>query len=156
LLVFAATALAAQAKSGPPYAVVQILPITVQPGVTVPADYTDELAERIVQGLEQSKRFTTVVQSADVSTAPAQPTLRIATTVTRFVPGNRAERYLVGFGAGATKMSVHLVFTDGITSKVLLEKDVKGLTWIGLLGGSSKGAQKDISKDIRSVVVENF
>ncbi|MDQ2835257.1 MAG: DUF4410 domain-containing protein [Acidobacteriota bacterium] len=147
----------------PPYAVAQVLPVAVQPGVTISAEYTDGLARRILKALEESNRFKTVVQAGDVGATPeALPngaTLRIAPTVTRFVAGNRAERYVIGFGAGATKITVHLAFTDAATSKLLLEQDVKGLIWYGTAFkgfGDPNSAQKDIAKDIKAIVVKHF
>ncbi|MGA7156578.1 MAG: DUF4410 domain-containing protein [Acidobacteriaceae bacterium] len=140
------------------YVTAQVLPITVQSGISISDKYLAGMQARIAHALESSKRFEQVLQSENVAT-PEKSTLRIAGTVTKFIPGNRAERYFIGYGAGATKITVHVVFTDAETGKTLLEQDVRGEIWFGspLNGyGNPNRAQKDISKSIKKIAEKNF
>ena len=142
----------------PAYAVAQLLPCAVQPGVTIPAAYVDGMEVRIAHALEGSKRFTQVNQSSNISAAPSASTLQIGCTVIKFAPGNRAVRAYIP-GAGATKITVHVVFSDAQRGKVLLEQDVKGLVWYGgaINGfGNPNNAQNDVAKDIENIVKKHF
>ncbi len=142
----------------PAYAVAQLLPVAVQPGVTIPAAYVEGMEVRIAHALEESKRFTQVNQASNIPAAQSASTLRIGCTVIKFAPGNRVVRTYIP-GAGATKITVHVVFNDSQSGKVLLEQNVKGLVWYGgAINGfdNPNSAQNDIAKDIENIVKKHF
>ena len=70
--------------------------------------------------------------------------------------GNQAARYLVGFGAGKTKVVAHVKFTDTATNQVVFEDNVDGKVVMGLLGGSSPGATRGLAKEVASKAVSRF
>lgn len=148
-------AAAAEKPSPSRFAVAELEPITAASGVSIPDAYVTGLKDQIVHGLKASKHFTDVVQSDDPQAA-RDGRLKIECAVTKFVPGNRAERYFVSFGAGATTITVHVSFVDESTQKVLLEQDVRGVVWGGVGGGKADSAEKTISKDIEGIVKKNF
>jgi len=62
--------------------------------------------------------------------------LLLSGTVTEFEPGSQAERYLVGFGAGAAKLKMHFAFQDAATENEVLFTDHQHKFWVGAFGGS--------------------
>jgi len=66
--------------------------------------------------------------------------LLLSGTVTEFEPGSQAERYLVGFGAGAAKLKMHFAFQDAATGKEILFTDHQHKFWNGAFGGSKNAA----------------
>jgi hypothetical protein len=67
-----------------------------------------------------------------------------------FNKGNRAARYIVGFGAGATKIKVRLVFRDAESQQELLSVDREGKFsgMFTLVGGSGTQAMSDVANDV--------
>ena len=98
--------------------------------------------------LREKKLFDEVVDgapapdsSAQPSAAASQPRRLIASgTITDFTPGSRAERYLVGFGAGAAKLKVQFVLQDAASGEELLRVDDHRTYWAGTFGGSKSDA----------------
>jgi hypothetical protein len=77
-------------------------------------------------------------------------------TITKYDKGNRAARYFVGFGAGATKVVAHIKFIETATGSVLFEKDVDGKVVIGVFGGDSKGSTRGLAKEVAKVTKRTF
>jgi hypothetical protein len=141
------------------YQNIEVTRFDVAAGNEVPPEYLDELAKDVANQLRDTKKFKQVIragETAPVAADPAASTLRLTGTITKFKKGSRAKRYLVGFGAGATKMIVHVKFADASTGEVLFEDDVDGKVFIGLFGGDSKGATNGVAKDIGKVAKKEF
>lgn len=94
LACFSPAALGYQMPAAEKYKTAQVLPIAVQSGVTISDSYLDGMQVRIAKALEESGRFTKVIQSGDAN-APEAPTVKVAGTVIRFALGNRAARALL-------------------------------------------------------------
>jgi hypothetical protein len=52
-------------------------------------------------------------------------------------------------------VKAHVKFTDAASGAVLAEKDLKGLTWVGIAGGSSEGAANRLGKHVVSAAKSN-
>lgn len=80
-----------------------------------------------------------------------EKTLTLSGTVISYDKGNRAARYLVNFGAGATKVKVRFVLLDAQSGQELLKLDRQGKFYgvFGMFGGSRSQAD---AKSARSVV----
>ena len=162
LCLFAAMSLAVGAQGKPEktyknkYQNIEVTRFDVQAGNEVPPENLDELAKDIANQLSDTKKFKQVIRIGETATDAAAPTLRLTGTITKFKKGSRAKRYLVGFGAGATKMMVHVKFADASTGEVLFEDDVDGKVYIGLFGGNSKGATNGVAKDIGKAAKKEF
>lgn len=137
------------------YEAVQVMRFTVEPGSDLPQDYFATMMEELITQLNKTHRFHQVLREGETPAEPAQ-TLQLTGTVTRFNKGNRAVRYIVGFGAGKTKIVAHVKFVDSATGAVQLEKNVDGKVWIGFMGGESMGATKGLAKDVAKVARKNF
>jgi hypothetical protein len=83
-------------------------------------------------------------------TETSDKTLLLTIRVRNFERGNRAQRYAIGYGAGATILDGDLIFSDKETGKVLYTHRMTYGTTGGFLGGSSyKGAAENIVKIIQ-------
>jgi curli biogenesis system outer membrane secretion channel CsgG len=82
--------------------------------------------------------------------------LKLNGTVTHYDKGSRAKRYLVGFGAGKTKIVAHITVADKETGEVLFEDDVDGKVVMGGMGGDSLGATRGLAKEVAGKIKESF
>src|SRR5713226_5081096 len=121
-------------------------------------------AEIILQ-LVKKGIFDEVVDGS--STPPTQPgaqpptengkaKLLLSGTVTEFEPGSQAERYLVGFGAGAAKLKMHFAFQDAATGKDILFTDHQHKFWIGAFGGSKNAATTRTAEGMVKSIVDDI
>src|SRR5687768_3718015 len=163
LCLFAAMSLVASAQTKPEtsshknkYQNIQVTRFDVKEGNEVPPEYLDELAKDVANQLRDTKKFKQVIRVGETATDAATPTLLLTGMIVKFQKGNRAKRYLIGFGAGATKMVVHVKFADAATGEVLFERDVDGKVFIGVFGGDSKGATIGVAKDIGKAAKKEF
>jgi hypothetical protein len=130
-----------------PYTAIEVDIFVADNGVAFPSDRQRALVEDIAR--EASITFQTVIILREGDPTPnGHAVLRISGTVTRFKPGNRAKRYLIGFGAGATVIQAQVRFADAATGQVLMIRKVQGTTWTGIAGGDSQGADDSLAKKI--------
>ncbi len=145
-----APASAATSRKGQ-YQNVQVMRFDVQRGVDFPDDYLVTMMEDIVKQLASTNRFVQVLRQGETPAEANAPVVQLAGTITEFKKGNRAVRYMVGFGAGKTKVKAHIKFLDPLTNATVAEKDVNGLVWIGFIGGESMGATRGLAKEVAKV-----
>jgi hypothetical protein len=111
--LFGALSVSAAAQAAQPYDVVEIEKFTIAEGVELDdADLTELMAFMIVH-FNDSRRFNQVFLSTDTAaqTAPARRA-KVTGVVTKYNKGNRAARYLIGFGAGRTKLVAQVKVVD--------------------------------------------
>lgn len=82
--------------------------------------------------------------------------LLLSGTVTEFEPGSQAERYLVGFGAGAAKLKMHFAFQDAATGKEILSTDHQHKYWIGAFGGSKNAATTRTAEGMVKSIIDDI
>ena len=82
------------------------------------------------------------------------PCAKITGTITKYSKGNRAARYLVGFGAGRTKLVAAVKVLDAETGTLLFEQNVDGHVYGGLIGGETDGAKSNLSSEIIKTMTE--
>jgi hypothetical protein len=112
--------------------------------------------EELVRELSATIRFYQVLRQGETPAEANTPTLQLVDTVNEFNKGNRAVRYMVGFGAGKTKVKAHVKFVDSATGDILFEKNVDGKVWIGFIGGESIGATRGLAKEVAKVAKRSF
>lgn len=131
----------------------ELVPLKFASGIVMQPEYQDGVARQISTGLQESGRFEQVIPiSANDASAPNRKSVRVTATVTQYSAGSATKRALLGFGAGATRLTVHLVFTDAVTGRLLTEGDAHGAVKYGsLLGGAGNNAdaQKAIADEVR-------
>lgn len=130
------------------YAAVEVVRFDVKEGVEITADYLITLTEELVSQLQGTKLFNQVMREGENPSDPAAPSLKLVGTITEFKAGSRAKRYLIGFGAGKTKIKAHIKLVDRSTGEVVLERDVDGNVVIGAMGGDSIGATRGLAKEV--------
>lgn len=147
LFVSSATAQAAQSNTS--YDIVEIERFVIGEGVEFPDNDLDELMGFLVTHFNKSRRFENVFLSTDAAskTAPVRR-VKVSGTVVKYSKGNRAARYLVGFGAGRTKLVAKVKVTDAESGNVLIEQDVDGHVYGGLFGGETDSAKGGLASDI--------
>lgn len=132
-----------------PYMTVEIERFTIASGVEFPENDLNELMSYMVTHFNKSRRFENVFLSTDSAsqTAPARR-VKISGTVTKYSKGSRAARYLVGFGAGRTKLVADIKVADAQTGAVLFEQKVDGHVYGGLFGGETDAAKSGVASEI--------
>lgn len=94
--------------------------------------------------------------SPSANTLPRDKLLVMKIVFTEMDPGSRALRYMVGFGAGATKVQVDSEVKNCLTAEVYCRASQRRVGFMGAFGGSSKGFIHDslegMAKDIASFV----
>jgi hypothetical protein len=160
-------------KSPPPkplagYPVLVFDNIKVEPAV-IQAGFAEAqvpvLQAEIIVQLVQKKLFEQVIdrpESLAVQTRlPARHSdgkreLVLTGTITAFDPGSQAERFLVGMGAGAAKLTMHFSFRDGATRKEVFLTDHQHKFWFGTFGGSKKTAMTRTAEEMVKSLVDDI
>jgi hypothetical protein len=150
----AAANIFAQTRQTTPYAIVEIDRFVAEQGVGFPPDYQIALVEDIVREIKRVSKSIDIIREGE-PLPPGRAAMRISGTITQFKPGSRAKRYLIGFGAGSTVVKAHVKFTDAATGDVLVEKDLRGVTWVGIAGGSSQSAADRLGRYVASAAKSN-
>lgn len=137
---------------------IEVSKFEIKEGVKFPETDRDTMMTEIVDELTKLKKFSEVKVPATAAAATTETPAQTATswilltgTVTKYQPGSRTKRYLVGFGAGKTKVVASIKLIEKDTGKVLLEKDVDGKVIIGLFGGNSNGATRGLAIEVAKV-----
>jgi hypothetical protein len=125
-------------------------------GITLPENYMTKLQEDLLTQFQSSKKFKQVAIEGEFTSNTTVPTLQVVGTITKYEEGNRAARYMIGFGAGKTKIVAHVKFIDIASGAVVFEKDVDGKVVMGLFGGDSKGATNGLAKEVVKVAKKEF
>jgi hypothetical protein len=133
------------------YQNIEIVSFEIKEGVKFPPEARDVVMAQISEELTQIKRFRKVSKVGEPITEAEGPTVRLVGSVIEYSPGSRAKRYLIGFGAGATKVKAHIQLVDIATGNVVFERDVDGKVWIGMFGGDSSGATRGLAKEVAKV-----
>jgi len=137
------------------YQNIEVMRFVVKEGIEFPPDYLVTMMEELVTQLKETKKFQEVLREGEKPDNAEAPTLRLTGTVTEYRKGSRAKRYLVGFGAGKTKIVAHIQFSDPAVG-VLYEDDVDGKVVMGGMGGESVGATRGLAKEVAKVTKQQF
>jgi hypothetical protein len=133
----------------------EVAPFTAQEGVQVTPEQLKELTDAVVKELQGIKKFQQVSLEGVAADAQA-PTLKVTATVTKFKAGSRAKRYMIGFGAGKSKVIAHVRFIDRETGGVLYEFDADGDVVMGVFGGTSGGAKSELAGQVAKAAKKKF
>jgi curli biogenesis system outer membrane secretion channel CsgG len=148
MLAMAAFGQTAPATAKGPYKAIEFERFTVRQGVEFSDKELDELMNAAVKNFTRSNRFDSVTMAGATPVEVAGPKLKISGEITKFVKGNQAARYLIGFGAGKTKIMVDVKMTDASTGEVVFNQVVDGdVTW-GVFGGDSDAAKGGVADEV--------
>jgi hypothetical protein len=138
------------------YRSIEIARFNVEPGTEVPPDFVVAVMNDLTEQLRKTNKFEMVFREEGGLTSAPTPALKLSGAIKEFKKGSRAKRYLIGFGAGKTKIAAHVRFTDRETGEVLFEDDVDGKVVIGAFGGDSMGAARGLAKEVGKVTKKQF
>lgn len=147
--VLASPAAAQGPQAAGPYLTVEVERFKVAEGVEFPENDLSELMSSMVLHMNKSRRFENVFLATD-SAAQAAPArrARVTGTITKYSKGSRAARYLVGFGAGRTKLVASVRVVDAANGETLLEQNVDGHVYGGFFGGETDAAKGSLASEI--------
>jgi len=138
------------------YDSIEVTPFTIQQGIDFPAEYMQSMMVGVIKDLRRTNKFKHVLTQGEAQQSDDARTIQLLGIVTQYKHGSRGKR-LVAIGlAGDTKIVAHVKFIDKATGKVLVEADVDGQIYTGLLGGSPKGAPTGIGKDVAKIAKKVF
>jgi len=129
-----------------------------------PAGHDTDLQKKIVADLKRKKVFTEIIdgtrqggelESIATSQTSANPAsgkrLTVSTTIIDFYPGNKALRYTVGWGMGATKVKARFVFRDASTGQEILIHTQQG-KFLGFITMRSAGKDYSVTEASGDIV----
>jgi curli biogenesis system outer membrane secretion channel CsgG len=147
--VLLAAAASGQTAAKQPYKSIELERFTVRQGVEFADKDVDELRRATVRHLVSSKRFDSVTMAGESAASETTgPRLKISGEITKYVKGSQAARYLVGFGAGKTKIMADIKMVDAATGETVFHQTVDGdVTW-GAFGGDSDDAKGGVADEM--------
>ena len=154
-LLFASAALAQQATAEKKiYKNVAVEKFTIAQGVEkFPEASLDVMMAEIVDELKRLQKFEAVALNAETATTDG---IHLSGTITKYKPGSRTARYMIGFGAGMTKVKAKIKFVDTATGNVLFEKEIDGKVVMGFFGGDKNDATRGLAREIAEIAKKNF
>jgi Domain of unknown function (DUF4410) len=138
------------------YQNLEVVPFDVKPGLEFPDEYRTRMMTGVIEDLRRINKFKRVSAEGEAQTGESASTLRLEGTVIKYKHGNRGKRFFALGLAGDTKIVAHVKFIEKATGKLLVEGDVDGQIYTGLLGGSPRGAPTGIGKDIAKIAKKVF
>ena len=131
-----------------------------------PEGYDAALQRKIIEELRKKKVFADVIDPLieeafkryNNPPPPGERRVVLWTTIIDFNPGNRALRYAVGWGAGATKIKVRFVFKDPVSGEEKLMTTAQGkfLGFISVVGSSRNHAVNEASGDVVDALIRDI
>jgi hypothetical protein len=102
-------------------------------------DMSAYLRTQLVSKLRADGTFQQVMDRTIIAEPPVgEGVLLLEGTISRLTEGSQALRYLVGFGAGATKAQVETRFLDGRSREIRMITADRRAAGVGLFGGDSR------------------
>lgn len=137
------------AQTSEPFKTVEIEKFKIAEGVTFAENDLNELMGYMVTHFNKSRRFESVFLSTDSASQTASARrAKVTGTITKYNKGSRAARYLVGFGAGRTKLVADVKVVDAETGTTLFEQKVDGHVYGGFFGGETDSAKGNMASEI--------
>ena len=138
------------------YENLEVITFDVKPGLEFPDEFRTRMMAGVIEDLRRINKFKRVSAAGEAQPGESASTLRLEGTVIKYKHGNRGKRFFALGLAGDTKIVAHVKFIDKATGKLLVEGDVDGQIYTGLLGGSPRGAPTGIGKDIAKIAKKVF
>jgi hypothetical protein len=136
------------------YRIIEVARFETEEGLKLPAKFLISLEADLQTQLKKAKFLEVVPEGRTPS--HTDPALRITGTITTFKAGNRPTRYVIGFGAGKTRLVANFKVQERNTGQVLFESQADGKVVIGPFGGDTMGATNGLAKEIAKKIREKF
>jgi hypothetical protein len=155
-LLFVSAAFAQQAEKKI-YKNVEVEKFAIAEGVEkFPDAQLDVLMAEIVDELKRLNKFEQVAMNGAATEAASVAGMQLTGTITKYKPGSRTARYMIGFGAGMTKVKAKIKFVDSENGNVLFEKEIDGKVVMGFFGGDKNDATRGLAREIAEIAKKNF
>lgn len=115
-------------------------------------DVLETLRQGILSELPESLPDLKAVQVGDATCPDPSRAISFGGTVTDYKKGNKAARYLIGFGAGKQKFAVNAWLKDKATGQVIAEDEIVDRKFAGFFGGSAKKGVKDFAEKVTGFI----
>jgi hypothetical protein len=138
------------------YQNVVVAPFTAQSDLKITPEQLKDINDAVIKELQDIKKFKQVLREGETPTDASAPTLKITGTIVKFKAGSRTKRYLVGFGAGKSKIIANVQYIDRDTGNVLVEHAADGDVVMGIFGGNSGGAKSELAEDVAKFAKKTF
>lgn len=114
------------------YHTIAVAKFDVQSDVSISPQRLASLQDPIILELQTSKKAGEIIHTGDKAPHPDAPLLQLNGTVLKFKPGNQAERYFIGFGAGSTEIFADISLSDATSGQVFMTEELRGIiaTWM--------------------------
>lgn len=125
-----------------------------------PSGFDTQIQERIVDELRKKKIFAEVInallEESDPPTpknSPAAIPLKkviLSTKIIEYKPGNKALRYTIGWGTGATRIKAQFTFRDAESGREIFTTTQQGkfLGFVNVIGPGRNHAASESSGDV--------
>ena len=123
-----------------------------QRAAMIPEELLGAIQKYVTLEIPLAMPGVTGVAQGEQRCKPGDQVAVLSGTVTDYKPGNRAMRYLVGFGAGAQKFPVQATLTDKATGAVLGSDEIVDRKVAGWAGGSDEKGMEDFSEKIAGFI----
>jgi len=105
----------------------------------VPSEVGLQYKGLLMDELRTAGCFKTVTADPNAGQAPAAKVAIIKSELSELDPGNRALRYMVGWGAGRVKVQLETEIRDAATQELCVKTSKRAVGIMGVFGGDSKG-----------------
>ena len=132
----------------------------VAPGAATekwPAGQELFLQKMTIERLTKDRLFANTVDGAAQPAAAAERAYRLRGEIVQFEPGNRAARYVVGFGAGKTKLRVNFTLQDPAGKEVFRSEAYGAFSGaIAFVGGDKNQAAVEAAGDVVDRLIKDL
>ncbi len=128
------------------YHAIEVAKFDIPQDVNFPAKRVATLQDEIVRQLQESKKVGEIIRIGDKVPHPNDPLLKLNGAVLRFKPGNQAERYFIGFGAGSTEIYAHVSLADAASGRIFVTEVIQGIVQAGF--DQSTDADRMVAKRV--------
>lgn len=115
---------------------------------SIPPEVLEKLRQGIIADIPSSMKGMVGVRAGDASCPDAARAITFGGSVTDYKKGNKAARYLIGFGAGKQKFAVDAWIKDKSTGTILGEDQVIDRKAAGFFGGSADKGVRDFAEKV--------
>ena len=122
---------------------------------SIPEPRLERIQTLVIEQINTKTKKIKAVNSSTDQCPTVETTAVLSGKVTDFKKGNKALRYLVGFGAGAQKVEI-MTYLKMKNGTVVAEKDISDRKSGGFLGGSDDKGLKDFAEKVLAFVKKSL
>ncbi len=119
----------------------------------IPNDVISKIQNIVIDEIDLDSNGLDAVSLEDGQNCPNdEHSLILTGQVSDYKKGNRAVRYLVGFGAGKQKIATNLTLAEKISGKIIAQDEIIDRKIGGLVGGSEDKGKRDYAEKVNNFI----